>query len=83
MEKQLNNKGFQSNIRMLNSLVNQGLTMISGWGMKHIVKTEGHEEAYDNKKVFLTASYYIVMWTFLYVVIIFILSHDQIKKEFT
>ena len=35
-----------------------------------------------DKKIFLTASYYIIVWTLLYVVLIFILSHNQIKKEF-
>ena len=35
-----------------------------------------------DKKVFLSASYYIIVWTLLYVVIIFILSHNQIKQEF-
>ena len=35
-----------------------------------------------DKKVFLAASYYIAVWTLLYVVLIFILSHSQIKQEF-
>ena len=35
-----------------------------------------------DKKVFLAASYYIIVWTALYVVLIFILSHNQIKEEF-
>lgn len=35
-----------------------------------------------DKKVFLAASYYIIVWTSLYVVLIFILSHNQIKEEF-
>jgi hypothetical protein len=35
-----------------------------------------------DKKVFLASSYYIIMWTSLYIVLIFILSHNQIKEEF-
>ena len=35
-----------------------------------------------NKKVFLASSYYIAVWTSLYIVLIFILSHNQIKQEF-
>ncbi len=35
-----------------------------------------------DKKVFLAASYYIIVWTSLYVVLIFIFSHNQIKEEF-
>lgn len=35
-----------------------------------------------NKKVFLAASYYIAVWTSLYVALIFILSHNQVKQEF-
>jgi len=36
-----------------------------------------------NGKDFLSSLYYIIMWTSLYIVLIFILSHNQIKKEFT
>ena len=35
-----------------------------------------------SKKAFLASSYYIAVWTSLYVVLIFILSHNQIKQEF-
>ena len=35
-----------------------------------------------SKKTFLASSYYIAVWTSLYVVLIFILSHNQIKQEF-
>jgi hypothetical protein len=35
-----------------------------------------------NKKVFLAASYYIAVWTSLYIALIFILSHNQVKQEF-
>lgn len=35
-----------------------------------------------DKKVFLSSVYYIAVWTSLYVVLIFILSHNQIKQEF-
>ena len=35
-----------------------------------------------SRKNFLASSYYIIVWTSLYIVLIFILSHNQIKKEF-
>lgn len=35
-----------------------------------------------NQKDFLASAYYIVVWTSLYVVLIFIFSHKQIKEEF-
>ena len=35
-----------------------------------------------SKKTFLASSYYIAVWTSLYVVLIFILSHNQVKQEF-
>ena len=35
-----------------------------------------------SRKTFLASSYYIVVWTALYIVFIFILSHNQIKQEF-
>ena len=35
-----------------------------------------------DKKFFLSSAYYIAVWTFLYVVLIIILSHNQIKQEF-
>jgi hypothetical protein len=34
------------------------------------------------KKDFLSSVYYIAVWTSLYVVLIIILSHNQIKQEF-
>lgn len=36
-----------------------------------------------DKKIFLSSVYYIAVWTSLYVVLIFILSHNQIKQEFS
>ena len=35
-----------------------------------------------DKKVFLSSVYYIAVWTALYIALIFILSHNQIKQEF-
>ena len=35
-----------------------------------------------SRKAFLASSYYIVVWTELYIALIFILSHNQIKQEF-
>jgi hypothetical protein len=34
------------------------------------------------KKAFLSSIYYVIIWTLLYIVLIIILSHPQIKKEF-
>ena len=35
-----------------------------------------------NEKDFLASAYYIIVWTSLYIVLIFIFSHNQIKEEF-
>ncbi len=35
-----------------------------------------------DRTAFLASSYYIVVWTSLYIVLIFIFSHNQIKEEF-
>ena len=35
-----------------------------------------------DKKFFLSSVYYIAVWAFLYIVLIFILNHNQIKQEF-
>ena len=35
-----------------------------------------------SRKHFLASSYYIIVWTALYIALIFILSHKQIKQEF-
>ena len=35
-----------------------------------------------SRKAFLASSYYIAVWTSLYIVLIFILSHNQVKQEF-
>ena len=35
-----------------------------------------------DKKFFLSSVYYIAVWTFLYVILIIILNHNQIKQEF-
>ena len=35
-----------------------------------------------NQKDFLASAYYIIVWTSLYIVLIFIFSHNQIKEEF-
>jgi hypothetical protein len=35
-----------------------------------------------NEKDFLASAYYIAVWTSLYIVLIFIFSHNQIKEEF-
>jgi hypothetical protein len=34
------------------------------------------------KKAFLSSIYYVIIWTLLYIVLIIIFSHPQIKKEF-
>ena len=36
-----------------------------------------------NRKFFLSSVYYIAVWTSLYIVLIFILNHNQIKQEFS
>jgi hypothetical protein len=35
-----------------------------------------------SRKAFLASSYYIAVWTLLYVFLIFIFSHNQVKEEF-
>ena len=35
-----------------------------------------------DRTAFLASSYYIIVWTSLYIVLIFIFSHNQIKEEF-